>query len=672
MTVEELLPASAIALDMTRNPIVVNILAHEPVTLIDRTGLSYELEVYIPTSYGASTWKLLGTVEAREEPVETVGSVDIYAGAFFEISGLLDAVLETSKPAFLQEKISVNSQMVTPYYCVAKIYNNDELVDTQELASRYAIKAGVSELDYELYKDSFFTTFIGGERRFLSYKPVTEVVQGGGLEYLNFLTNYSADINSIHVKMYCRLKNGKTREGIVKTLDGVMPMNVYCIPVEFATDVESCSVWLLNQDDLRISEVRNYLVDPRYKRRLKRILFENSLGVYETFNFFGESAETVNISRQVGERFIGYSYLAESSESVTRSIRANRELSIAINWASKGVAEFLTDLMYSKNVFLETDRSHLPLTPIDESYVVDNDAEDWAGRRFLFSIGKTETNYSNLPTPELVAERPKGWRQLTTACQLDSRGRYNGYLQVVTIERYYLDNGELVLPRQIKPNINGEDGYIVPVLSGSCAPASTPYLSAAISRAGSYRRNNCTGELWGNYPTINIAAGAWGSLLNLADANTKAENEWLSLDTQVYANANGACDVSPYLYTIPGGVPSGRFWTRLQTPSKSQTTLSAISWQYVGDPGHRPGNGWWNQEQANLTDVAPTDTWDVSFPVKAGSGYSFTLYLNGGPSRTFKYYINGILKQSGTYTGYTVIALAVQPADGDLVFFLIE
>jgi hypothetical protein len=672
MTVEELLPASAIALDMTRNPIVVNVLAYEPVTLTDRTGLNYYLEIYIPTSYGASTWELLGTLEAREEPVETIGAVDVFAGAYFEISGLLDGILETSKPDFKQTKISVCSDMVTPYYCISKIYDGDDLVETKILPSRYAIKAGVSELDFELYQSSFFTTYIGAERRFLTYKPQTDVVRAGGTEYLNFLSNYSADITTIQVKMYCRLKNGKTRTEIVNSIADVAPMNVYCIPVSFAADVESCSVWLLNQDDLRISEVRDFIVDPRYRRLQKTIIFENSLGVFETFSFFGESAETVNITRQVGEQFIGYSYLAESSENVTRSIRANRELSISISWAKKSVAEYLTDLMYSKAVYLETDRSHLPLTPIDESYLVANDAEDWSGRRFLFSIGKTETNFSKLPTPELVAERPKGWRKLTTACQLDSRGRYNGYLQVVTLERYYLDNGELVLPRQIKPNINGQEGYIVPVLSGSCAPEVTPYLSAAISRLGSYKRNNCTGELWGNYPTINIAAGAWGSLLNLADANTKAENEWLSLDTQAYANANGACDVSPYLYTIPGGVPAGRFWVRLATPSKSQTTLSAISWQYVGDPGHRPGNGWWNQEQANLTDVVPTDTWDVSFPVKAGSGYSFTLYLNGGPSRTFKYYINGILKQSGTYTGYTVIALAVQPADGDLVFFLIE
>lgn len=676
MNIENLMPATGIALDMTRNPIVVNVLAHDPVGVVIRTGLEYFLEVWVPTHYGSNTFKLLGTMEAREEPKQVTGAIEVYAGAYFDVSSLLDGILETQKPAFGQEKISVNSGLVTPYYCIAKIKNNGVLVSTTNFPSRYAIKVGVSELDFEFYKDSFFDKYVAKERRFLSYKPSTSIIIPGQIDYLNFLTNYSENITTIKVKMVCVTKNGSEVSSIIKSLAGILPMNVYCIPVVFPADIVSCSIWLLNQDDLRISEVRNYVVDKRFKRKMKRIMFENSLGVFETFDFFGDSSETFNYAREIGEQFSGYNYLAESAEKVVRRVNASRELSIAIKWASKDTAVYLSDVMFSKKIFLISDRSHLPMIQLGDSYLSRDDIEDWSGRRFIFEVAKNETNFSNLPTPELATARPIGWRQIATACQLDARGRYNGILAVTMLEKYYLDNNAQVLPRQIKPNVNGEEGYIAPVQSGACVLENTPFLSAEIVRDGTFTNQTCTNGLWGDYPEIVIDEDSWGSLFNQEDADAKAEAEWTNLNTQEYANEHGACDVSPYLYTIPGGVPAGRFWVRLQTANVNETNISAISWSYEAPAAHRPGNGWWNQAptQSNNLDVVGVNVWDVSFPVKTGGFYNFNLYLqNGSPGRTFKYFINGVLMQEAFYTDwYIAIDLVVQPGDGDRVFFLIE
>ena len=159
MTIEDLVVCNAIALDMTRNKIVVNVLAFDPIGVVNRTGLEYFLEVYVPTSYNSSTYKLIGTLEAREEPKQIIGTIESYSGAFFEISSLLDGMLETSKPSFGQERISVCPCMVTPYYCIGKVKNNGTLVYTNIFTSRYAIKSGISEADYELYKDIFFSKY---------------------------------------------------------------------------------------------------------------------------------------------------------------------------------------------------------------------------------------------------------------------------------------------------------------------------------------------------------------------------------------------------------------------------------------------------------------------------------------------------------------------------------
>lgn len=675
MIIESLVDCNAIALDMTRNKIVVNVLAYDPVGVINRTGLEYFLEVWVPTSYNSGIYKLLGTLEAREEPKQINGTVEVYAGAFFEISSLLDGMLETTKPLYAQDRISVCPCMVTPYYCIGKVKNNGVEVYNHIFTSRYAIKSGIAERDYELYKDIFFTQYIGGSRRFLTYKPVTSVIQAGQTEFLSFLTNYDANITTIKLKMVAKMLDGSEVVTTPQVLTGILPMNVYCIPIQTEDEnLASCSVWLLNQNNERISEVRNYIVDQRYRRHSRKILFENSLGVFDTFTFFGESAENLTFNRQIGEQFIGYDYLAEASESVIRAVRANRKLSIAIDWSSKSVVDYLTDLSFSRKLYLETDRSHLSLLPTADTFIPYDDAEDWAGRRLEFIYGKEETNYSRLPIPMPVGSRATGWRPIATVCELDSKGKYNGKLQVTMIEKIYLDDNSLVLPRQIKANILGEEGYVLPAQSGNCASTATPFLSVQISRQGTFVRQNCGVGFIGGYATIVIPAGTWGSLLNQADANAKAEADWQSKNTQAYADQYGPCSNYPQNYAIAGGVPAGRFWVRFQTISQTLTANSGISNYDFDGSNYRPGNMWFNQSnlQPNQTDVYTPNTWDVSFPTTIA--YIFFLYLHGNNvPRTWKYYRNGILIQTVTTSGsYLDIYLTQQPVSGDRVYFSLE
>ena len=238
------------------------------------------------------------------------------------------------------------------------------------------------------------------------------------------------------------------------------------------------------------------------------------------------------------------------------------------------------------------------------------------------------------------------------------------------LEKYYLDDNSLYLPRTLKPNVVGEEGYLVPAVSSSCGFSSTPFLSAEINRQGTYVRQNCGDALVGGFATIVIAAGAWGSTISQADANAKAEAEWQGMNTQAYANTNGTCSAFPWAYVIGGGgVPAGRFWVRYQTSSASATNNSGL---YSDPSPNTAGNMWFCQPayQADQTDVVAPNVWDVSYGVR--SVWTFFVYNNNVP-RVWKYYINGVLKQTVAITGVnTSINLVVLPVSGDRVFFLIE
>lgn len=663
--------ATPIKVDLANNKIVVNIPAHDPVAVPDRTGLEYFLEVWVPDTYLSNNYVLLDMLEGREAPKKTYGGADIYPGAFFEIDSLLRGVLESTGPDYKQEVISVCVGLITPYFCKAIVKNNGDIVSSATYTSRYAMKSGIAESDFEAYGANFFDLYIGAGKRFLTYKPDNLIVTKNQPEYLYFLTNYTKNISEIRLKCKKFGFDGNVLEWMPRKLENTSAMQVYCVPVGMSVlgigdDVKKYSVWLENQNGDVISEVRTYVVDKKYRRFEKYLLFENSLGVFDVL-VVGETETSKKVTKQSGEKFTGYDYLASASETLITERSAVKELKVSFGWSNKRVASYLTDFVYSRAIFLQTDRGFLAMECVTDTHSI-SDKNDYYGVSVSLRYSQKETNFSELPAIGSIVDRPTGWRALTTACQLDERGRRNGMTTVLTLEKYYLDNNSLFLPRTIKPNVVGKEGYLPPAATESCGFGSTPFLSAEISRQGTFVRQNCGAGLVGGYATIVVPAGAWGSTINQADADAKAEAEWQQLNTQAYANANGTCSPFPWAYVKPD-IPAGRFWVRFQSSNQQATNNSGWS---SGEVPYRPGNMWFCKPelQPNQTDVYAPNVWDVSYPVR--TIWTFYVYNDNTP-RTWKYYLNGVLKQTVAITGVnTTISLTELPQSGDRVFFSIE
>lgn len=664
--------STPIKIDLAHNKIVVNVPAYDPVGVVVRTGLVYYLEVWVPESYLSPNFVLLDTLEAREKPKKSIGGGEIFEGAFFEIDSLLRGVLESTAPSFQQNYISVCEGIITPYFCKAIVKNNDVVVQTTTLTSRYAMKSGIAEKDFESYGDCFFDSYIGAGKRFLTYKPDNSAVTPEQPEILYFLTNYSKPITKINLEVIEYHGRETTYHRLALSLSNTANMQVYCIPVgmkalSISSDVKKYSVYLTNQDGFTISEVRTFRVEKRYRRFKKYFLFENSLGVFDSLPVFGETEESKKVTKQIGEKFIGYDYLASASETIVTDRTALKEMKVAIDWSSKKVANYLTDFLYSRAIFMNTDRALLAMECVSESLAI-GDRPNFHGLSVTLRYGQKESNFSELPVLTGVVSRPTGWRALTTACQLDERGRRNGLTSVLTLEKYYLDNNALFLPRTIRANVVGREGYLAPAVSSVCDFLTTPFLSAEISRQGTFVRQNCGDTLVGGFATIVIPAGAWGSTINQADADAKAEAEWQQLNTQEYANTNGTCSPFPWAYAV-AGIPAGRFWVRFQTSNQQATNNSGWS---SGEVPYRPGNMWFCQPelQPDQTDVYAPNVWDVSYPVR--TSWTFYVYNDNTP-RTWKYYLNGVLQQSVAVGSVNnQISLTVMPQSGDRVFFSIE
>ncbi|PMD97666.1 hypothetical protein BWI97_08640 [Siphonobacter sp. BAB-5405] len=636
------------------NPIVVNIEAADPVAYPDRSGLRYFCTVMLPGSYLSNQFEELIRLEGAEIPPSKTGSTVLFQGAFFEIQEQLEALLERQAPEFGQRKISVLSNLVTPYYCILSIENNDEEIYSFTQPVQYAIKAGINERDYSAYKDLFFTEFLGKNRRFLTWSPVVKTIHPAQPEFLYFLTNTSPVPQNLRVCYQVRYNDRSEESGCNEALMNVYPFAVHCVPVgpvalgldQKEKIVVSYRVWLTNEKDERISEFREYRLEQEYRRNVRFVIFANSLGGYDTLYLVGKGDENLKVSRFLSDRFNGWEYLPSYSETVINTVTGERELTVATGWLTKEQLRYLEDLLLTKEAYLVTDRAFIPLVPATDSLRGKVDDEDLIGRTLTFRYANDETNFSALPNPSNLPVRATGWRVKAMACLLDGNGKRTGKKAATLLEQYYIDDNSKVPGSSIKANVPGTPGYIPPVESAECE--TTPFLNNAITRAGTYTRKNCTGGMVGGPATITVSAGLFGSELSQEDAQSKAEAEYARLNTQEYANIRGTCILQPELYDWE--VPAGHFHYRASDPTK-------VALFYIGE-GQTMGNSWDIQGAGGFY-IFPQNTNDLNFPI-AGNQFwwRFRTYGTPGSRQTYRVYVNGQLKFERTNSqlnqdGYT-------------------
>jgi len=549
----DIIYASGLSYDnlrLSKNEIELNIKPINP-TIVDREKMRYFLEVYIPTVKNGTSLKLLPVLDAPEEPFVQVGDEYIASGAFFLINELLHSYLSVEVPDSSRNKILPMPNHILPFKTKKISKNDGVMVETIESDFEYVIRGGIKEEHLREWEGQLFSEYFGPNRRFLTWNP-TVMVLPEQPNYLCFLTNMKPTPTVLTLRLYRYYDDGSEDSTAlsVMAIGDVQYMTTYNVPVgakqlgitELTKKVVKYVVWLNNQDGEILSELKTYVIDWRYYREQRYVLFRNSLGAYDSLGLTGDFSVSVNMSRDESERYKPYLSLPSFSEVEVSKVTGSREIRINTGWLNKNERDWLEELALSEDIFLVTDRAYIPLVIQDSSYISEDSTERAIGRSFVLRYANAHRNWSRLPISVVSSERATGWRSYSAgACQLDSFGKRTGKQYVTLLEKYYIDNDESVQPFVVKNNATGTEGYIAPFVSGACS--TTPYVNVAYSANGTYRKNDCGNGQYGSFALISIPAGRWGSEISQADANAKAVAEYNALNTQAYANMFGTCAV---------------------------------------------------------------------------------------------------------------------------------
>ncbi|UHG90110.1 DUF5977 domain-containing protein [Spirosoma oryzicola] len=649
-------------------------------TLTDRSSLRYALTLLVPTFPQSSEFTKLTTLIGRERPPQISGGLERFDGAQFRIDEVLDGFLETQKPAFNQTAMSIVPTMTMPY-CLRETVTGGKPAVSTELTrpKEWIFKGGLTNEDFAGWADRFFNTYLRDTRQFLTWQPLAKSVSLYQPEYLYFLLNCSPVPAIIKRRIQVTYPDGRSDVRTLDTLSGASLNQVVCVPAGMypnglGYDVASYDVWLSDGNDNRISQVRTFRVDSREQEQERFILFENSLGGFDTLRITGQATEATSVRRVSVEIDETASTAIDVAQVRIIQAEGDHSLSVSTGYFTRQAsawARYMDELLFSKAIYLVTDKGQVPLLLTTSELLTHEDNADLIARTLSFKKAKVEQNFSLLPISSAQAGRPTAWRGIGFRQVLDSYGKRTGLGAPIRLRKYYTDDGTDVKPITEKPNAVGNADFITPTPVPGVVAGSTPYGNAAISRTGRFNRSTCPSGQQGGPATISVGAGKYGGE-DQADANARAEAEFASLDTQAYADANGSCAMSEN-YTW--NVPANQFHIRFSNPA-----AAAI---YHNDGLNGPadmGNTQSLQGQAGQF-VYLAGSNDLNFPA---ADANWLLYSLGSPyaNKRLTLYKNGVLLRTQDFThnkdGYELLSLVgadgtgPAPASGELYYVKFE
>lgn len=532
---------------LARNDVQHIIQAADPDTYEDRSGLKYFLEIYLPEYPFSNNYERLIRLEGRERPGRLVGGAMVYEGsAFRKLEKLLAGFLTLTKPAYQQKDIRAISSLTTPYRLREMI--EPEILDRQ-LPVQYAIRAGLALRDFSAYSHQFFSRHQAEKMQFLTWHPDNKQVCPCQEEYLYFLLNMSPLPAEVNLRIRVTKTDGSRSVSTARTVSNLARFQVISVPVgpqalELPADVVKYEVWLSDEDDQRFSEVRTYHIDRRKHRFERYLIFSNSLGGFDTLRLLGRAYEEsdvyANTARRERDPDKGIDFL--DLEVISTGEESGISISTGIFEQDDTVyLDYLRELMMAEQVFMVTDYGHESMNLINSNIRYREDDPGLIERTFQLKRTYSDPNYSRLPATEPIPARPTTWQGLGMRPVLDSNGKRTGLLVFERMVLVYEDDNSQVVPYTVKPNLPGDPDYKGPIPGGGEA-GTTPYPSLAISRPGTFRRNNCPAEHTGGPATIAVPAGMFGGEAP-GDADLLAEAHYRSLDTQAYANLHGTCTI---------------------------------------------------------------------------------------------------------------------------------
>jgi hypothetical protein len=425
-----LVSLSYLPLRLAHNPLA-HLIPAAPANVEERATLRYFADLFVPEAWLSTNFVKETTREAREKPPKTVGSVTIREGATIYYEDILEALLalESQAPDWDTQVITPCPGAVLPFRIESRVTQGvDTPVGTPAATPvYYALKGGLNFSDFADNATSFFVTWLKETAQFLTWQPDGKWIDTWQPEFLYLLTNFTPLPTELKLCVEFTFDDGTSKNLLAQTLALPKAYQVYCFPVgfralELATEeitegkqIRKYAVYVTNQADERISEVRTYQVDRRYFRpdEVSYWLYRNSLGGFDTLRCTGNLLENLVTEREAGKRFTPYNYGRSFGASFPAYLSGDTDILANTGYFRQNQrewVEYLQELFYSKEIYQLNHRGLMAVELVSKELTSKDSKPNTVAAKLKFRLSHQERNFSRMPRALPPVVRPTAWR----------------------------------------------------------------------------------------------------------------------------------------------------------------------------------------------------------------------------------------------------------------------
>ncbi len=301
---------------------------------------------------------------------EDIKPVDSNGNATFDFSEYLSAFLDqVQAPRFTFPEIadvflkSFDTFIMQYYSTFAEKYSGAIRKMVYDDA-RFAIPGGLSR-ESLVYYNSLSTDFFAiasNFQRFLTWAPLSKLTNFHVPEKLYFLIPDKPAYAQLRLIVHITYTDGTTETHLATSLIDATPLSVFeCMvghdhlklaDIHPAKTVSNYKVYLGDENDNRISEVRTFEIDSIFYEHERVFIFENSFGrAYDVVRFTGQCDFTLEMEHSTGILDDGQDFTFFNPTNRKFSAKEAQKMKTSSGWVSREMKEYLRELLLSRKVY---------------------------------------------------------------------------------------------------------------------------------------------------------------------------------------------------------------------------------------------------------------------------------------------------------------------------------
>lgn len=253
---------------------------------------------------------------------------------------------------------------------------------------------------------NYFTEYLPTNKKFLTWAPIDKEVQRLQEDYLNFWV-YALAITTLKVIIKAYYDDDTNQTSTLSTTS-VKYGQLYQIPagpansgvftINPAKNLIKYELWLTDQTDSLISEVRTYRLAPFTHPLTRYFMFLNSLGAYEVLYFKGQAEITARVQKEIIQKHLSNDYSALQGEFESNNATLRDEGNYASGFFKGPLAaawqEYMKDFLLSSRVYEIVGQSRKPVNVITDNFPFKIDQDYKHGVQFRTTDAYESDSYT--------------------------------------------------------------------------------------------------------------------------------------------------------------------------------------------------------------------------------------------------------------------------------------